>query len=356
MGKLELINRVYDKLCDEESKRVYEAKLELIINNDEMKFLDWFISEYKDIRCPELEAYEKKNPNAEYILFGVGKEGQKAYKILKSCGKKVIGWCDNNKNLYDGKNQIFQGEPGILPNDLGLHYSDKTVIISAKNSLPIYQQLVLMGFPREHIIISMNGSLLGSHGNQYFDLFSADKTEKEIFVDAGCWDGVTTKTFVEWCGGDKHYDKIYAFEPDESCWEKCEETFSKAGISNVCFVKKGTWNEKDTLYFKTSGRGSSSIGNKETANLRIQVTSIDEVLNGGKATFIKLDVEGSEMETLIGAQETIRNYKPKLAISVYHKPEDMWMVAEYVMKLNPDYKLYLRHYTTCSYETILYAI
>ena len=89
---------------------------------------------------------------------------------------------------------------------------------------------------------------------------------------------------------------------------------------------------------------------------RVSVTSIDDVLDGEKVTFIKLDVEGSELETLIGAEKSIRKYKPRLAVSVYHKPEDLWVLAEYIISLDLDYKLYMRHYTTCNYETVLYAL
>lgn len=49
-------------------------------------------------------------------------------------------------------------------------------------------------------------------------------------------------------------------------------------------------------------------------------------------------------------------HKPRMAISVYHKPQDLWELADYILDLNPEYQLYMRHYTTCSYETILYAV
>ena len=67
-------------------------------------------------------------------------------------------------------------------------------------------------------------------------------------------------------------------------------------------------------------------------------------------------MEGSELQTLMGAKEIIKKDKPRLAVCVYHKPEDLWTLAEYILSLRPDYQLYLRHYTTCSYETVLYAI
>ena len=180
---------------------------------------------------------------------------KKAYKILKACNKKIIGWSDNNKSLYNSDKQIFDGLPGILPGELGVDYADKTVIITVKNALPIYQQLVMMGFPREHIIISKNGFLIGFQGEQYFDLFDADRNSKEVSIDAGCWDGSTSKDFVRWCGGDNYYDYIYAFEPDESdiilvCTNKYEDeviSFLKAnGVvdQKIRKITKENWCNK----------------------------------------------------------------------------------------------------------------
>ena len=69
-----------------------------------------------------------------------------------------------------------------------------------------------------------------------------------------------------------------------------------------------------------------------------------------------MDIEGAELEALKGAEETIKRYRPKLAICVYHKPEDIVEIPKYILNINPDYKLYLRHYSDNAGETVLYAI
>lgn len=88
----------------------------------------------------------------------------------------------------------------------------------------------------------------------------------------------------------------------------------------------------------------------------IQVGTVDKELEGEPVTFIKMDVEGAEREALIGAERTIRKYAPKLAISVYHRPEDIWELPEIILRYNPDYQLFLRHYSLNSCETVLYAV
>lgn len=69
-----------------------------------------------------------------------------------------------------------------------------------------------------------------------------------------------------------------------------------------------------------------------------------------------MDVEGAELETLKGAKNIICRDKPKLAVCIYHKPEDMTDLPIYIKSLVPEYKLYVRHYSEEKYETILYAI
>jgi len=73
-------------------------------------------------------------------------------------------------------------------------------------------------------------------------------------------------------------------------------------------------------------------------------------------TFIKMDIEGAELNALKGAANIIARLRPKLAISVYHRPNHMIDIPLYLKSLIPDYKLYLRHYSIYPQETILYAI
>lgn len=350
MQKIEDLMKIYNCLADDKSKRTFLAKYNYIMDHDEDALLEWMLKE-ETICCPELDAYEKNKSEVGYILFGSGKIGKRTKKILEKSGRNVVAWCDNNKQLWGNKIEEIQV---VSPGELVTLYSKETVIITVprENMLEVVQQIGMIGFPREKIVIPNSGFLIGCAGIQYFDMFSAE--QKEIFVDAGCWNGETSVAFAKWCSD--QYEKIYAFEPDEICWTLCEETFKKRNLCNIEFVKKGTWSKTDILHFSGIGRGSSKIDENARTVGTISVTSIDETVGEDMVTFIKLDVEGSELETLKGACRTIQRCKPKLAISVYHKPKDLWELANYVLQLNAEYKLYLRHYTTCEYETILYAV
>ncbi|MCM1303087.1 MAG: FkbM family methyltransferase [Lachnospiraceae bacterium] len=69
-----------------------------------------------------------------------------------------------------------------------------------------------------------------------------------------------------------------------------------------------------------------------------------------------MDIEGAEMEALTGACKTIQKNRPKLAICIYHKYEDLYRIPMYVKSLVPEYRIYIRHYSDTPSETVMYAI
>lgn len=93
----------------------------------------------------------------------------------------------------------------------------------------------------------------------------------------------------------------------------------------------------------------------ESAEEVIEVDTIDNIVEE-KVTFIKMDVEGAELEALQGASKTIIKNKPTLAICVYHKREDLITIPQYIKELVPEYKLYLRGHFIYASELVLYAV
>jgi len=90
--------------------------------------------------------------------------------------------------------------------------------------------------------------------------------------------------------------------------------------------------------------------------MSIEVKSIDN-LNLENVTFIKMDIEGAELNALKGAEKTLLRDKPKLAICIYHSNEDMICIAEYIHNLVPEYKLYVKQHFLfpSAASTVLYA-
>ena len=173
------------------------------------------------------------------------------------------------------------------------------------------------------------------------------KLENEVFVDCGAFTGDTIQELL----AKTKPQKVFAFEPDEKNYQTLVKNFIHDD-SVVC-LKMGAFSKKTTLSFAGGNADASKI--VDDGVIQIEVDSIDNILNGDKATFIKMDIEGAELEALKGAQNTIRNYHPKLAISAYHKFEDLFTLPQYIYSLDDSYKFYLRRHSHLTHELVLYC-
>lgn len=189
--------------------------------------------------------------------------------------------------------------------------------------------------------------------NQYFVNDILNLSDSEVFVDCGSFDGDTISKFVDVVGG--KYNQIYCFEPSPDNCQRLIERIDLENIIDVDVFQIGTWDSKDELFFSESG-STSGISSADSMS-KINVDSIDNVLGSAEnISYIKMDVEGAELKSLVGAQNIIRKYHPKLAICVYHKKEDLLEIPRYIKELNPNYKLYFRQHSPISLEFVCYAI
>lgn len=164
--------------------------------------------------------------------------------------------------------------------------------------------------------------------------------ENEAYVDLGAYRGDTIREFLELTGG--RYEKIVAFEPDAKSFAKLEDAVCESGLENVLLKNLGAWDKKDELPFNgRAGRNSTfaSAGRQTAA-----VDSVDNILGGARATFIKMDVEGAEKRALAGCRETVAAWRPKLFVSAYHYDSDLFELPLLILRLHPEYKLYLRRH------------
>jgi len=186
---------------------------------------------------------------------------------------------------------------------------------------------------------------------QYF-IKELNLSKDEVFVDCGAFTGDTVDLFLRRCKK-CGYKQIIALEPDPKNYEKLK---SKHGNNpKITFINAGVYDSDGEILFAEDKSGIFKItDNKDESVGSITVRAIDG-LGLEKVTFIKMDIEGAELNALKGAEKTILRDKPKLAICIYHSDEDMIRLAEYVHNIVPEYKLYVRHYGFIT-ETVLYAI
>ena len=200
----------------------------------------------------------------------------------------------------------------------------------------------------------------GGEEKQYFinDFFEYGK--KEVLIDCGAYIGDTIENFLKL---PIKYRQIIAFEPSTENFLKLKNNYGKN--PRFMLVHGGVYSKEGMLYF--SGLGGHGIVSETPkgvdGEISIKVHSIDGLQLQEKVTFIKMDIEGTEMDALKGAKATLLKDKPRLAICIYHSNKDMLRIAEWIHALVPEYKLFIRHHGSEDYihpimgpaETVLYA-
>jgi len=201
---------------------------------------------------------------------------------------------------------------------------------------------------------NFNFSDINNQVDIYFnDIFRNDLQGDEIYVDAGVFDGKTLVDFIRFTNG--KFKKIYAFEPDLTGYTALKKDFSDC--RNIIISKSGLSDVDGEAYFDMRGTQSSKIISEDSDKsflTKIETVKLDSYVKE-PVTFIKMDIEGEEQNALFGAEETIIKHKPKLAISVYHRDDDLVKIPLIIHDMVPEYKLFLRHHTQSNVDTVLYA-
>ena len=170
----------------------------------------------------------------------------------------------------------------------------------------------------------------------------------ESFLDLGAYNGDTVLDIAKRC---PDYNRIIGVEPDAKTFRKLKNNtkdLKNTLCLNVCvsdFSGKGR--------FLMKGGRNSVVGE----GIETDFSTVDDILKGEKITFIKMDVEGEELKAVKGAKNTILKYKPKMIISAYHRTEDFWTLPKTVLEINPNYKVYMRHFPSLpAWDTVYYFV
>ncbi|WP_421548530.1 FkbM family methyltransferase [Pseudomonas sp. QD4] len=206
--------------------------------------------------------------------------------------------------------------------------------------------LKLVSFRRTYDIKHLEG-FSWREDVQYFEDFLHLQAEGETFIDVGGFNGFTTLEFIKRC---PQFNAAHVFEPEPANYQNCLSALG--AYNNVRVHNVGLSGAKATL--KIDAMGSASTVSQH-GTVTIEVDKLDNLLKEAP-TFIKIDIEGEELSALQGARQTIIEHHPRLAISVYHKPGDFWRIPELILSIRNDYEVYLRHYTECIYETVMFFI
>ncbi len=184
----------------------------------------------------------------------------------------------------------------------------------------------------------------------YKQILKPSRTES--FVDLGAYKGDSIQELLSYTN--QSYFSIVAVEPDSKNFRRLKAYIEQSQRKRVALYHCAAWCKDSEIPFATKAGRQSSFAKTGTP---LPVRSVDSLLDGGCVTLLKMDVEGFEREALWGAANTIRLYHPKLSVALYHRNEDLFELPLLVKRLNPNYKLYIRHKMYIpAWETLLFAI
>ena len=185
------------------------------------------------------------------------------------------------------------------------------------------------------------------------------KVERGDFViDAGgCW-GDTSLIFSSIVG---NKGKIFTFEFFDDNLNILKENFSrnKNLSENIILTEQPLYNKSNEILYLNHACADITTLTENKNNLnRYKTICIDDFVGKNKVEkidFIKMDIEGCELKALQGAINTLKKYKPKLAIAAYHKYEDYYEIPKFLNELNIGYKFYFSNYTLGFTDTVIYV-
>ncbi|HEX3716456.1 MAG TPA: FkbM family methyltransferase [Verrucomicrobiae bacterium] len=161
----------------------------------------------------------------------------------------------------------------------------------------------------------------------------------DVLVDAGAWTGHVTIVTSRMVGPK---GTVVAIEPQKEMSERLRQRLDHLGINNVIVVNAALFDKQCNMAVSknpTSGftvlEQADSFGASETISLR----TLDDIvasLGLKQLNFIKMDIEGAELEALKGAESTIKSMRPFCAIASYHMREgaDTSRRVEEILKTN----------------------
>lgn len=353
-------HKILSWMADAQSEELYSARIAFRDTYDYQfvqSYLDKYLPEYSDRKWLFLSGELKGilSGYAKVIVAGAGQRGKALAVMLGKEGYVVASMVDN------GSEDFFEQAGISIKKPEDGNYEKACVIVSPSSgaaSEAIQKQLVRIGVAAEDIVLLNDYVYAGEslEEKQYFDEDILHYETEEVFVDCGVYDLGTSIRFVENCrahGVEKI--AVHAFEPDPENYRGCVERkpeLEDAGAA-VSLYPYGVWCEDGEISFESGDGSGSKVASSGSDS--IKVVTLDSVIHE-KVTFIKMDIEGAELEALKGAKNLIQAYRPKLAICIYHKPEDLTEIPLYIKSLVPDYKLYVRHYSNNTGELVLYAV
>lgn len=346
------IKSAYDLLIDEQSRHLFWARL-MADSDDELNCLKIFYQHCGDTLKREIQnvlTWVDEFAQAQYpvYIYGAKRYGKLVYAYLKERGVRVCAFVDRDYAVL----QTCCGLPVFSLEKLREECTQDGYVFVASSRFysSIVDDLIKNNFPPSRILPGL--FRVNNVSAQYFE-FMDRMPAGGAFIDGGCYDFTTSLSFIHHM--QSQYSKIIAFEPDENNYNLCLSKIQSHHMLRTELIHAGLGEEDQLLAFQSNSRNAAASKFDRNGTSLVKVVSLDRIVENEQVSFIKLDVEGSELDALMGARQTIQRDKPLCAISVYHKCGDLLEIMKYLSQIVPEYRFAIRHYTANLMETVLYA-
>ena len=345
------------------------------------------------------------------VLFGAGLLGRRTQATMRDLGLSVVAFADNASSRWGSD---LDGTPVLSPEDAIRRFGDACPFLvtiwraqGGHSFLATQQDLVARGTAR----VAHFGHLAWAHPNAFLPYYSMDRPELvleaaeqiaralenladsrsremfarhalwrldldfqavaqadpddiyfeptlmpprpcEVLVDGGAYDGDTiAEAVARW--GDRLVE-AHGFEPDPTNIDRFRHRFETSPMVGAIHGRATALSDHaGTLSFAAEGQLSSASASDGAVN--VPCGRLDDLLAGVAPTFLKLDIEGAELEALKGAAGILAQHRPRLAICSYHRQAHLWQLPLCLQELRPKSTLHLRSHGTEGWELVLYA-
>jgi FkbM family methyltransferase len=376
--------------------------------------LDRLLSEpLSQVREREKSAFDKLLAGCgnRLVLFGAGNLGRKVLQCVRSIGVEPLAFADNGQSKWGSH---VDGVPVLSPKDaaarygasaaflvtiwsLGHFYPESRALLErlgcthvestaslrwkfADRLLPdfcqdlphkLYEQAAEVrkaaslwadDSSRREYLNHVKWRALGDLGalgspvkeESYFLDSLYRINDHEVFVDCGAYTGDTAEQVIR---RNPAFSRIVAIEADPENFDRLTMWIGTLGTSvasriNALNVAVGA--KRGQLRFQAGGGEGAKLA--ADGNVVVECIPIDDLATEAGPTFIKMDIEGAELEALEGARRSIQTHRPILSICVYHKQNDLWRVPLFIHTLVEDYHLFLRPHDVDGWQLVCYAV
>ena len=178
----------------------------------------------------------------------------------------------------------------------------------------------------------------------------------DVIVDCGAYTGDTARDFLERLGGKA---SIHALEPFPANFARLEALAASLPSGTVVPMKVAAGAARGTATLTAHGEETSMyprVGTGEPGGIAVSLERLDDLFAGTPVDYVKMDIEGAEVDALRGAAALIARDRPTMVIASYHRPEDLWEIPRLVEEIAPGFRLYAGHNHGTVHEVELYFV